>query len=172
MYEAAFMEAVEKICEKDTRYSPDAYFFVHEALGFTVKMMNKPSEGPDRHVTGRELLDGIREFALQAFGPMTLTVLKTWGIKATEDFGDIVFSLVESGKLGSKKEDKKDDFSNGYDFFEAFAKPFLPAKSPKRRISGKRRSTGSDKPSVDHQGPPKKSEPKHARKTSTSKKNM
>jgi len=138
MRESAFSKVVAEICEKDRRYNAEAYFFVREALDFTSKILNKPSRGRDRHVTGSELLEGIQRHALQEFGPMALTVLNTWGIKATEDFGEIVFNLVASGTLGRTEEDRKEDFTNRYDFFDAFAKPFLPAIPPK---SGKTEKT-------------------------------
>ena len=126
MQENAFLEIINKICEKDSRYAPEAYFFVRQALDTTVKILKKPKEGPNRHVTGQELLEGIKLFTLQEFGPMSLTVLHTWNINQTDDFGNIVFNLVESGVLGSTAEDSKTDFSGGYDFDEAFKKPFLP----------------------------------------------
>lgn len=126
MQENAFLEIINKICEKDSRYPVEAYLFVRQALDTTVKALDKPKEGPGRHVTGQELLEGIRLFTLQEFGPMSLTVLNTWGISNTDDFGNIVFNLVESGILGSTAEDSKADFSAGYDFDDAFKKPFLP----------------------------------------------
>lgn len=120
------MEVIKKICEKDPRYDPDAYLFVREALDYTAKMLKRPTEGPKRHISGQELLEGIRMYAIQEFGPMTLTVFKTWGLHGTEDFGEIVFNLVESKTLGKTKEDTKEDFAGGYDFQEAFARPFEP----------------------------------------------
>jgi len=121
-----FDNTVQKICEKDTRYDPEAYYFLKDALDFTCKTLNKPEKGTDRHVTGRELLEGIRLFALQEYGPMSLKVLNSWGITKTGDFGEIVFSLVESGRLGKTKEDKKSDFDDAYNFHQAFVVPFLP----------------------------------------------
>ena len=126
MQENAFLEIIHNICVKDERYTPEAYLFVRQALDTTVKALDKPKEGPGRHVTGQELLEGIRLFTVQEFGPMSLTVLHTWNIYETDDFGNIVFNLVESGVLGSTSEDSKADFSEGYDFDEAFKKPFLP----------------------------------------------
>ena len=126
MQENVFLEVINNICEKDDRYAPEAYLFVRQALDTTVKALDKPKEGPERHVTGQELLEGLRLFTLQEFGPMSLTVLNTWNICETDDFGNIVFNLVESGVLGSTSEDSKADFSGGYDFDEAFKKPFLP----------------------------------------------
>jgi len=79
-----------------------------------------------RHVTGKELLEGIREYALKQFGPLAMFVLNEWGIHRTEDFGEIVFNMVDAGLLLKTKDDKKEDFANGYDFEEVFKKPFLP----------------------------------------------
>lgn len=129
MQETPFMEVVKKICEKDPRYEPEAYAFVREALDYTTKILDRPSEGPGRHVSGRELLEGIRKYAIQEFGPMALTVLKTWGIGKTDDFGEIVFNLVDAEKLGKTEKDTKDDFIGVYDFQEAFVRPFEP-KTP------------------------------------------
>jgi uncharacterized repeat protein (TIGR04138 family) len=90
-----------------------------------VRCLEKP-----RHVSGQELLAGIREFALAEFGPMAKTVLNSWGITRTEDFGEIVFNMVEIGLLGRTDKDSREDFANGYDFEEAFRKPFLPSGKP------------------------------------------
>lgn len=134
-----FAYAVIQILEKDKRYQPDAYEFVSESLDYTVKMLKKPATGPQRHVTAAELLEGIREYALKQFGPLAKTVLNHWGIHRCEDFGEIVFNLVEAGVLGKTQEDKKEDFIGGYDFDQAFRDPFCPAtkhkKTPKPRSS-------------------------------------
>ena len=129
MAELDFKEVVRGICSKDGRYPVEVYVFVKEALDFTTKFLNKPVENKKKHVTGAELLDGIREFAIQELGPMASTVFKTWGISRTEDFGEIVFNLVESGVLGKTDSDKREDFANGYDFFNTFTKPFIPAST-------------------------------------------
>jgi len=89
-------------------------------------MLSKPTEGPERHVSGQELLDGIRKYALQEYGPLSRTVLAQWGITTTDDFGQMVFNLVQKGILGKTEQDKIEDFKNGYDFNVAFRKPFLP----------------------------------------------
>jgi uncharacterized repeat protein (TIGR04138 family) len=149
MQETPFPEVVRTICKKDPRYDSEAYFFVRSALDSTAKSLGKPTTGPSRHVSGHELLDGIRTYALNEFGPMAFTVLTAWGVKRSEDFGEIVFNLVEAGVLGRTEEDKREDFANGYDFSEAFTKPFLPASRPAGRKPGKR-ETGNKKrqPSV------------------------
>src|SRR3989338_1515490 len=106
---------IDAICESDARYRRDAYECIMEALTFTQKKFRRP-----KHVTGEELLEGIREFLLDKFGPMTLSVLKYWGIKSTEDFGHIVFNLVDNKVLSKTEEDTVENFKNGYDFKEAF----------------------------------------------------
>jgi len=122
-----FEEAMQLILKEDPRYPLEAYVFLRLALDFTIRTMNKPAHGPARHITGQELLDGIRLYALQEFGPITRTVLETWGITQTENFGDLVFNLVNHGVLGKTDQDKIEDFSNGYSFQTAFTKPFLPS---------------------------------------------
>ena len=69
---------------------------------------------------------GIRQLSLQEFGPLTKTVLNAWGIQRCEDFGDIVFNMVEKGVLGKAEEDRREDFASGYDFDVAFRKPYRP----------------------------------------------
>ncbi len=126
MHEKDFAETVRQICAGDCTFDQQAFHFVRSALDFTTQSLEKPSDGPTRHVSGKELTDGIRRFALQEFGPMAASVFKEWGITKTEDFGTIVFLLVEAGKLGKPDEDQIADFANGYDFEEAFTAPFLP----------------------------------------------
>jgi uncharacterized repeat protein (TIGR04138 family) len=126
MQEINFDEAVEQILLKDSRYHRDAYTFVREALDYTQKLIGKETRGQIRHVSGQKLLDGIRQFALQQFGPMTMTVFEEWGVRNCRDFGEIVFNMVEIGLLAKTDKDSRDDFQNGYDFTDAFRKPFWP----------------------------------------------
>jgi uncharacterized repeat protein (TIGR04138 family) len=128
MQEISFEAALEKVLAKDPRYHRDAYAFVREALDYTQKRIGRANGGKLRHVTGQELLEGIREFALEQFGPMTLTVFEEWGIRQCSDFGEIVFNLIEAGVLSKTEKDSRADFAEGYDFEEAFRKPFLPKR--------------------------------------------
>ena len=130
MQEINFDEAVELILTRDPRFARDAYTFVREALDYTQKIIGKETHGQIRHVSGQELLDGIRQFALQQFGPMVVTVFEEWGVSHCRDFGDIVFNMVEIGLLAKTDKDTRDDFQNGYDFTEAFRKPFQPQAKP------------------------------------------
>jgi uncharacterized repeat protein (TIGR04138 family) len=129
MHEVIFEEAIEKIRAKDPRYHRDAYHFVREALDQTKKSMGKKSDDPVLHVTGQELLEGIRELALKQFGPMTLMLFEEWGIKSCQDFGEVVFNMVDIGLLAKTKTDSRADFQNGFDFQTAFRQPFLPSSS-------------------------------------------
>ncbi len=141
MQEVSFEQALEQLQTRDPRYARDAYLFVREALDHTQKNVLKQaresrgSEGTRkeeeqpliiRHVTGQELLEGIRAYALEQFGPMVPTVFEEWGIRSCADFGELVFNMVEIGLLAKTEKDSRDDFKNGYSFDEAFRKPFLP----------------------------------------------
>jgi uncharacterized repeat protein (TIGR04138 family) len=127
MQEVNFDEALEQILAKDARYQREAYFFVREALDYTQKLISKQAQGQLRHVSGQELLDGIRQYALAQFGPMVMTVLGEWGIHKCRDFGEIVFNMVEIGLLAKTDKDCREDFDSGYEFDDAFRKPFLPS---------------------------------------------
>lgn len=122
----SFQDTVNEIIKKDSRYEADAYFFLVEALDVTVKSIRKNQPDHGRHVSGKELLEGIKEYALDEFGPMTHTVFAEWGIHNTQDFGEIVFNLVEAGRLGKTESDSREDFKNAYAFDEAFLMPFEP----------------------------------------------
>lgn len=127
MHEVSFDDALEQIRTADPRFPRDAYLFVREALDHAQGTIAKDGRGRPRHISGQELLEGIREFALAQFGPMAMTVLEEWGIHCCRDFGDIVFNMVDNGLLSKTEKDSRADFEGGYDFAEAFRKPFLPA---------------------------------------------
>ena len=110
-----FLEKIERVMQKNAQYKFEAYSFVMAALHHTVSKLAAP-----RHISGPELLTGIRDYALEQFGPIARTVLNYWGIHETEDFGKIVFALVEVGILRKQPEDKIEDFRNVYDFKTAF----------------------------------------------------
>src|SRR5690606_9311005 len=100
----------------------------------------KSPKAAQRHISGQELLEGMREYALDQYGPMTRTLFSEWGVNECRHFGEIVFQLVDYGVLGKTEDDKLEDFCDGYDFDQAFLKPFLPKKKPSR---GGRKSTPS-----------------------------
>ena len=108
-------DALEAVLNKDPRYQREAYNFVFEALTFTIKNI-----GEKRHISGAELLEGIREFAIKQFGPLVKIVFNKWGVHRTDDFGEIVFNLVEAGLMGKTDTDSKSDFNSIYNFDEVF----------------------------------------------------
>jgi uncharacterized repeat protein (TIGR04138 family) len=126
MHEANFEEGLEMILAKDPRYPRDAYLFVRDALDFTQKSAAREHR-QGLHVTGQELLAGIRDYTLAQFGPMAITVLEEWSITRCEDIGEIVFNVVDAGLFSKTDTDSRADFQGGYDFEEAFRKPFLPS---------------------------------------------
>ena len=130
MQDLDFSEIVDLICREDARFDKRAYLFVRQSLAFTVSNLKK--NDPDRvrqspHVSGRELLEGLRSYALEQYGPMAKTVLASWGIHRCADLGDIVFSLIEYNIFSKTENDRREDFADIYDFDEAFVKPFRPA---------------------------------------------
>src|SRR5437667_7286732 len=129
MHTVNFEQTLEKMLQRDSRYNRNAYLFVREALDFTQKTVEKKAKDEVRHVSGQELLAGIRKYALEQFGPMAQMVFNEWGIQTCEDFGELVFNMVECSLLAKTTDDSREDFKNGYDFFEAFRRPFLPSKA-------------------------------------------
>jgi uncharacterized repeat protein (TIGR04138 family) len=126
MQKIGFAEALDSIATSDPRYQREAYIFLRDALDFTTKQQKKAKGTTVRHVSGPELLEGVRQYALKEFGPMVITVFDSWGIHATEDVGHMVFNLINAGIFGKTDEDSIEDFKNVYDFQEAFVKPFVP----------------------------------------------
>ena len=143
MQQFDYDEGVELILAKDDRFLREAYYFVREGLDFTQQKMAKMSGAKEpRHVSGQELMNGMRQYALETYGPMAKLLLSEWGIHSTEDFGEIVFNLVENNLLAKNEKDTREDFASGYDFDEAFTAPYEPKvsleknnKSPKENRS-------------------------------------
>jgi len=114
-------ERVALIRRRDRRYSRNAYFFVLDALDYTIEHLGRHRQvGEARHVGGREVLEGVRELAAGQFGPLAQIVLQRWGIVRTEDIGEVVFNLIDVGLLSRRPEDSRLDFADGFDFGSAF----------------------------------------------------
>ena len=113
----AFLHDIEALAERDGRYSRAAYLFVYNALQHTVEKLGKASMPREqRHVSGRDLIYGISEYALDQFGPLTLTVFDHWGIRETRDFGEIVFNLVNDNLMSKTDDDRIEDFTDVFEF--------------------------------------------------------
>jgi uncharacterized repeat protein (TIGR04138 family) len=124
-----FEESVVSILERDQRYDGHAYFFLKDALDFTVKRFAENASGRNRHVTGKELLEGFRDFALEQYGPMAATLMEEWGIHQSGDIGNMVFRLIEEQVFGKQDTDKPEDFEGWFDLNQSLRVPFLPKKT-------------------------------------------
>jgi uncharacterized repeat protein (TIGR04138 family) len=138
-----------QLLQRDRRYKLDAYLFVLEALSFAQETLGLGDEPPEeeleprpadtpsspkartgksrrrsaeRHLTGQQLCEAARRYALQQYGFMARTVLGTWGIHSTHDLGEIVFNMIDIGQMRKTRKDKREDFHDVYDFDEAFTR--------------------------------------------------
>ncbi len=114
---------LQSVVSKDRRYSMQSYQFIFEALDYTASKLGKKynsSMEEERHVTGQELSEGVKQYAMKKFGYMTRIVLEQWGVTKSDDFGEIVFNLVDSGLMGKTDTDSLDDFKDLYDFYIEF----------------------------------------------------
>lgn len=134
-------QQLSELLRQDTRYRFEAYAFVFEALNFAQDVLKlgqeydpatcqggegicKEGAGGEKHVTGQELCEAVRQFALEQFGYMAKTVLNSWGICKTGDFGEIVFNLIRIGQMRKTDRDRREDFDDVFDFEMVFKKEF------------------------------------------------
>jgi uncharacterized repeat protein (TIGR04138 family) len=101
----------EIVAEKDKRYKIQAYSFVLSGLEFFLSSL-----GEKRHVSGQELSKGLLLFALKQFGLMARDVLKNWGITKTDDFGFMVYNMIEIGVMSRQPDDAVEHFFDVVDF--------------------------------------------------------
>ncbi len=137
-----FQHPLALVLQQDPRYKLEAYDFVREALGYAqdyLQMGQEQEVAPElwdeddpgaetprveRHLTGQQLCEAIRQYALEEFGLMAKTVLNSWGIHETGDFGEIVYNLIGVGLMRKSEQDRREDFDNVYDFEDAFCRQF------------------------------------------------
>jgi uncharacterized repeat protein (TIGR04138 family) len=123
------------LVRRDPRYAYEAYEFIFAALAHTQQLLGQPAgpaspsadEDPEEehHVSGAQLLHGVRDLALQEFGLMARTVFRMWGINSTGDFGEIVFNLIEAKLMSKTPEDHRRDFQDVYDLDQALVKGYV-----------------------------------------------
>jgi uncharacterized repeat protein (TIGR04138 family) len=123
------MSTTGKLLSRKLRFHPDAYRFVFEGLKHAQLLLSRSvaasqDEEPGQHISGEQLLNGIRALAIDQFGPMTLLVFRHWGIRTTEDFGRIVFDLIDRGEMSKTDRDQLSDFVDVYDFEEVFSRQY------------------------------------------------
>ena len=120
-------DPLRRLALRDGRYSPEAFRFLFESLDHAVRLAGKEeAEGTERHVTGQEVLRGMRAYASEVFGPLAAHVWRSWGVNSTMDWGRIVFLLVDEGMLKRQDEDDIEDFREGFDFERAFETEYIP----------------------------------------------
>jgi uncharacterized repeat protein (TIGR04138 family) len=138
---------------RDRRFRPEAYRFVFEALrfgqeelGFGQTAAGAAETGAEdagagdlgleeeiRHVTGQQLCEAIRRYALSQYGALAKTVFHHWGVHSTSDFGDIVFNLIDIGQMKKTDADRREDFDDVFDFDEGLREVFEPAARAARK---------------------------------------
>lgn len=130
---------LEELLRRDTRYPFEAYEFVFNALGFTQRRLDRVPPKPrakdtdavkEHHVSGPELLDGVRELALREFGLMARTVFRLWGINTTDDIGSIVFNLIDAELMSQTDQDHRQDFHAVYDMDAALSEGYVISGRP------------------------------------------
>lgn len=135
-----------ELLRRDRRYHFDAYVFVFEALRYAQQNTAAagtrlgassdddfdPDEEEERHVTGQQLCEAIRHYAVQQYGLLAKRVLNHWGIHSTGDFGEIVFSLIDIGQMRKTDTDRREDFDDVFDFDEGLRDAFVPLTSDSR----------------------------------------
>lgn len=110
------VDVFAEVADRDARYTKEAFWFVRDGVHQAVWSR----AGVTRHVTAHELLETLRILALERYGTNAREQLRSWGVTRCEDFGEIVFALIDNGVFGKRPEDRKEDFENGYDFATAF----------------------------------------------------
>jgi uncharacterized repeat protein (TIGR04138 family) len=119
-------ERIQELARADRRYAVEAYQFVFDALDYIAARQSRRHPLAARHITVTELLHGLRDLGLEQFGPLARCVFENWGVYSTEDFGEIVFKLIEQNLLNQGENDRKEDFKGGFDFREAFEQGYRP----------------------------------------------
>jgi uncharacterized repeat protein (TIGR04138 family) len=131
---AIFHAGLLEVVQRDPRFAYEAYEFLFHALRHSQKMLGRePPESSEEdtspgnahhHISGRELLQGVRDLALREFGLMAATVFRQWGIRRTDDFGEMVFNLVEAGLMSKTDEDSRADFHAVFDLDQALVQGY------------------------------------------------
>lgn len=109
-------DTFEDITGRDSRYDARAYALLMDCINYLGR--------DSAHMSGEDIADEFRERTLDQYGPLSYDVLTEWGLKATEDIGEMMINLTESGRVRRDEGDSQESFSGCYDFREAFLGPF------------------------------------------------
>lgn len=107
---------ISDMAKRDGRYKTEAYLFVIEALHHEINRLGLSPPAKKRHLTARELMEGVRNLGWDRFGRLFVNVLERWGITGSRDFGEIVFNLIDLGEFSKTADDRKEDFEGVFDF--------------------------------------------------------
>ena len=125
--------SLDQLVNQDPRYPIEAYIFVREALAFAADSLELDDKAPvdqvpgaetARHLTGQELCEAVRQFAINQYGYMAKVVLERWGITATSNFGDIVYNMIDMGIMKKSPQDRRSHFDKVYEFSDVFESNF------------------------------------------------
>jgi uncharacterized repeat protein (TIGR04138 family) len=136
------IDELRRLVKERRRYPIEAYLFLYQALDTAQKVV-----GEKRHVSGPELLEGVRRLAVEQFGPLALMVFNHWGIRRTEDVGDMVFNLVDRDLMGKTDQDRREDFDAVFDFEEVLSPARLLAESDSKQLIPPHRVASRELPS-------------------------
>lgn len=133
------------LVQRDKRYTVDAYLFVLEALTYAQETLGmgeetgeadrdaasdassrprKRRKRAEQHLTGQQLCEAARRYALDQYGYLAKTVLGSWGVVSTRDLGEIVFNMIDIGQMRKTRKDRREDFHDVYDFEDVFRDRF------------------------------------------------
>ena len=136
--------SLQQLVDKDARYPVEAYLFIREALAFAADTLELGSDDAisveklernrrERHLSGQELCEAIRCYAVNQYGFMAKVVLNRWGIQSTSDFGEIVYNMIDVGIMKKSSRDQKSHFDDVYSFDEAFVEDFRICSTKSQR---------------------------------------
>jgi len=133
---AEYEQHLRTAVDRARQFSVEAFEFVQAGLIWTANRIHGevpeglPRSGQNRHITGQRLCEGLRDLAIERWGYLARTVLRNWGILRTEDFGRIVYALIDAGILAKTDEDSPDDFVGVFDFADAFERHYAFGTAP------------------------------------------
>lgn len=122
-----FQEAVQHFLIEDPRYPIEAYLFIRDGFEYVMKQIAEEKQTdtlPRMHLTGAQLSKGLKDFALDEFGPMAAFTLGEWNIRSTSDFGELVYNLIKMGIFSKTKDDRREDFDNVFDLEAELRSPY------------------------------------------------
>ncbi len=132
MKSTSFDQAVDKIVSRNRCYDAEAYYFVRDALDFSLERLIRQEGGMGRHLKGQELLKGVVDYALKEYGPLAWTVLSSWNIKKDIDVGHVVYNLIDEEVFSKSDSDSFHDFDQSMNMKELLEAPFKPNPSSEK----------------------------------------